>query len=319
VQAKIAAYLVGLVRLGVAGFRIDAAKHIQPVELDGIVRRMHETLAAEGLPRPYLFSEVIDYGGEAVQGRHYFGLGYSSGGAADVTEFRFRGIGDKFLPRGSQRVSDLNPEGPAGRRFSESAWGMMPTDKAVVFVENHDTQRSDGIWYRDGDAYRLANVFMLAQPYGYPAVMSGYAFDRGSGYDQGPPSGPAGDAGCAARMEAATPGQWVCEHRDPSIARMVAFRRAVAGTPTARWWDNGGQAIAFSRGDRGFVAINRESAAVQLNVTAGVAPGTYCDVLTGGRSGSGCAGREVVVGAGGAVELTLSANSAVAIHAGTRR
>ena len=96
VQQKIADYLVGLARLGVAGFRIDAAKHVQPVELDAIVARVHQVLAAEGRPLPYWFAEVIDHGGEAVAARDYYGLGYASGGAADITEFRFRGIGERF-------------------------------------------------------------------------------------------------------------------------------------------------------------------------------------------------------------------------------
>jgi alpha-amylase len=323
VQAKIAAYLLELSRLGVAGFRIDAAKHIQPVELDGILARVNQALTAEGRPLPYYFAEVIDYGGEGVRRTDYYGLAYASGGAADITEFKFRGVGDKFANLGAQRISDLNPDGPAGRRFSQAAWDLMAADKAVVFVENHDTQRDGGISYRDGDAYRLANVWMLAQPYGYPSVMSSYAFNRASqaGRDAGPPSNAAGETnavGCAARMESATTGQWVCEHRDPWIARMVGFRRAVAGTGVNRWWDNGASAIAFSRGDRGFVAINREAAALAATVATGLPAGTYCDVLGGGRAGDACAGARLVVAADGSVQLSLPANTAVAVHAGTR-
>lgn len=323
VQEKIAGYLVELARLGVAGFRIDAAKHIQPVELDAILKRVHQALASEGRPLPYFFAEVIDHGGEAVRARDYYGLGYSSGGAVDITEFKFRGVGDKFLGTGGQRISQLNPNGPAGSQFSQLAWGLMPTDKAVVFVENHDTQRSGGVSYRDPAAYRLANVWMLAQPYGYPKVMSGYAFDRGSqpGRDAGPPSDPGGatrSVNCAASLETATLGDWVCEHRDPTIARMVGFRRAVAGTDLSRWWDNGASAIAFSRGDRGFVAINREATSVTAAVSTGLAAGTYCDLLTGGRSGAACAGTRVTVAQDGAVQLDLKSNSAIAIHVGAR-
>ena len=47
VRQKIADYLLSLARLGVAGFRIDAAKHIQPVELNDIVARVNQTLATE--------------------------------------------------------------------------------------------------------------------------------------------------------------------------------------------------------------------------------------------------------------------------------
>lgn len=321
VRGKIAGYLLELLRLGVAGFRIDAAKHMQPVDLDSILGRVNRTLAAEGRPLPYYFAEVIDHGGEGVSRTHYYGLAYASGGAADITEFRFRGVGDKFLGGGSNRISQLNPNGSTGNQFSEGAWSLMPSDKAVVFLENHDTQRDGGIGYRSPAAFRLANVWMLAQPYGYPSILSGYAFTMGSGRDQGPPSNAAGETNavsCAASLEAAQNGQWVCEHRDPAILRMVGFRRAVAGTDLNRWWDNGANAIAFSRGDRGFVAINREGSAVTVSTPTGLPAGTYCDVLTGGKAGTACAGTAVTVGAGGAVEFSLASNTAVAIHAGTR-
>jgi alpha-amylase len=200
----------------------------------------------------------------------------------------------------------------------------MAPDKAVVFVENHDTQRSDGIGYRDGAAYRLANVWMLAHPYGYPSVMSSYAFDRGSlsGRDRGPPSDPAGfttRVSCASSLETATIGQWVCEHRDPMIRRMIAFRRAVAGADINRLWDNGANAVAFSRGDKGFVAINRESSSVTASVATGLPAGVYCDLLSGGLVAGACAGTSVTVSTDGTIALSLPALSAVAIHQGTKR
>src|SRR5204862_4101333 len=96
VRQKIADYLLTLARLGVAGFRIDAAKHIQQVELDDILARVNHTLTAEGRPLPYIFLEVIGGSNEALSPRDYFGEGYSSGGAADITEFTFTGVGNKF-------------------------------------------------------------------------------------------------------------------------------------------------------------------------------------------------------------------------------
>jgi alpha-amylase len=323
VQQKIAGYLIALSRLGVAGFRIDAAKHMQPVELDGIVGRINRTIAAEGRPLPYWFAEVIDHGTEPIRANDYFGLGFASGGATDITEFRFRFAAERFLGISGTRLAQLDPDGPAGSQFSAAAWGMIPADKAVVFLENHDTQRGSGIWYRDGDIFRLANIWMLAQPYGYPSIMSSYAFDRTNqaGRDAGPPSDASGatrSVQCATRLETATIGQWVCEHRDPSIARMVGFRRAVAGTDVNRWWDNGANAIAFSRGSRGFVAMSRESAPVTATIPTGLAAGTYCDVLTGGRTGTSCAGTSVAVNADGTVQLTLPSNSAIAIHMDAR-
>ncbi|OGT96912.1 MAG: hypothetical protein A3I79_04130 [Gemmatimonadetes bacterium RIFCSPLOWO2_02_FULL_71_11] len=311
-----------LARLGVAGFRIDAAKHIQQVELDDILGRVNLTLAGEGKPLPYVFLEVVGGGGEAVTAYDYYGAGYSSGGAADITEFTFVGVGNKFRNVNGEHISQLNPNGPPGGQFSEAAWGLLPTDKAVVFLQNHDTQHNCGISFRHGDTFRLANVWMLAQPYGYTSILSSYAFDCPVGNAMGPPSDADGwtnPVTCATSFETAMIGQWVCEHRDPYIRNMVGFRRVVAGTDINHWWDNRDDAIAFSRGDKGFVAINRESSTVSASVATGMPPGTYCDLLTGGLAGGACEGTTVVVDAAGTVQFNLASGSAIAIDATTRR
>lgn len=321
VRQRLADYLVALARMGVAGYRIDAAKHMQQVELDDIIDRVNTTLAGEGRPLPYVFLEVIGSAGEALAEHHYYGVGYSTGGAADITEFGFTGVASKFLNLNGEKISDLNPAGPPGRQFSESAWGLIPSAKALVFLQNHDTQRSCGIGYQHGDRFRLANVWMLAQPYGFPSVLSGYAFTCPSGSSMGPVSDGNGwtlPVSCAASFEAATVGQWTCEHRDPSVRAMVGFRRLVAGTPVAHWWDDGQDAIAFSRGSVGFVALNGNAMALQTTVTTGLAPGTYCDRLTGGRVGSACAGTALVVDAAGAVTLNLGPDTAAAVDTSTK-
>src|SRR5204863_444085 len=69
-----------------------------------------------------------------------------------------------------------------------AVWGLIPSDKAVVFLQNHDTQHNCGISYRNGGVFRIANVWMLAQPYGYPSILSSYAFDCPTGNSMGPPS-----------------------------------------------------------------------------------------------------------------------------------
>lgn len=323
VRQKVAGYLVVLARLGVAGFRIDAAKHIQQVELDDIFAIVDSTMTAEGRPMPYYFLEVVGGAGEALHPSDYYGEAYGSGGAADITEFTFSGIQDKFLKNGGQHISQLNPNGPPGAQFSAAAWGLMPPDKAVVFLENHDTQHNTGtIGFRDGNVFRIANVFMLAQPYGYPSILSSFAFVRPQENSMGPPSDANGwtlDVVCASSLETAADDQFVCEHRDPSILHMVAFRKLVAGTDQSHWWDNGANAVAFSRGNKGFVAINDETTPLAVTVTTGMPPGTYCDLLTGGLVGAACAGSSVVVDSTGAVPLNLQPASAIAIDAASKK
>jgi len=324
VRDTIAGYLTKLARLGVAGFRIDAAKHIQQVSLDDILAIVDSTAKAEGRPIPYYFLEVSTGPGEALGPSDYYGEAYGSGGAADITEFTFQGVGDKFLGMGGQHISQLNPNGPAGSQFSAAAWGLMPSDKAVVFLENHDTQHDLGrISYRDGSVFRVANVWMLAQPYGYPSILSSYAFVRPQENSFGPPSDANGwtlPVACASSLETPADDQFVCEHRDPSILRMVAFRKYVAGTDQNNWWDDGANAIAFSRGNKGFVAISREPTAVTATVATGMPPGSYCEIISGGLAAGGgaCAGASVVVGATGSVQLNLPPNTAIAIDGATK-
>ena len=97
---------------------------------------------------------------------------------------------------------------------------------------------------------------------------------------------------------------------------MIRFRRAVAGTNRNSNWDNGTQAVAFSRGDKGFIAINNGTAAVAANIPSGLAPGNYCDLITGGLVGGACAGRTVTVLAGGFILISLDARSAVVLLQG---
>jgi alpha-amylase len=321
VRQKIADYLIMLVGLDVAGFRIDAAKHIQQLDLDSIIRKVNLAAGGLGKPLPYFYLEVIGGNGEAVRPGDYFGEGYASGGAADITEFTFTGVGDKFRHIGGQYLAQLNPNGTPGNQFSEAAWGIMHSDKAVVFLQNHDTQHNCGIGYKNGDVFRIANVWMLAQPYGYPSILSSFAFSCPGGNSMGPPSdanGNTNDVTCAATMETAIIGEWVCEHRDAYIRNMVGFRKVVAGTAIANWWDNGANAIAFSRGTKGFVAINGESVLVSQTYTTGLAQGTYCDRLTGGVSGTSCVGTSIVVDANGQAQIDLSPISAIAIDISTK-
>ena len=91
---------------------------------------------------------------------------------------------------------------------------------------------------------------------------------------------------------------------------MVSFRHVVAGADINHWWDNGANAIAFSRGDKGFVAINNETTALDTTIVTGMAAGTYVDLI---------AGTSVQIDSGKAVHLTLAARSAIAIDTATRQ
>ena len=66
-----------LIDWGVAGFRIDASKHMYPGDIDNVLSRLND-LNTQWFPagtRPYVYMEVIDLGGEAVTADEYLYIG----------------------------------------------------------------------------------------------------------------------------------------------------------------------------------------------------------------------------------------------------
>lgn len=302
VQANLTNYLRDLIGLGIAGFRIDAAKHIRAQEVGAILEDLGQS------PPLFIYQEVIDPGNEAIRKQDYYPHGR-------VLEFAYGAILAQAL-RGDagQSLAALQTLG--------EGWGLAPSDRAVVFIDNHDKQRGhagggDYLTYRDGDRYILANVFMLAFPYGTPQVMSSYAFDHP---DQGPPSDGQGHTQSVYRRgESGCFDAWVCEHRWPAIAAMVTFRRVTqpVGVVTD-WWSDGPNQIAFGRGDRGFVVINGDTAPLHHTWITQLPPGHYCNVLQGGPpiQGKGCPGEILTVEEQGRLTASVAGLSALAVHVG---
>ncbi|CAG7818577.1 unnamed protein product, partial [Allacma fusca] len=84
VRDKIVEYFNKLTSFGVAGFRVDASKHMWPGDLKIIFDRLNSLSTEHGFPsgaRPFIFQEVIDNGGEPITADEYIGHGR-------VTEFK---------------------------------------------------------------------------------------------------------------------------------------------------------------------------------------------------------------------------------------
>ncbi|EYT81615.1 glycosidase, partial [Streptomyces sp. Tu 6176] len=275
VRRTIAGYLNDLLSLGVDGFRIDAAKHIPEADLADIKSRLTD-------PGAYWKQETIGAAGEAVQPSEYYGTG-------DVQEFGY--AYDLKRVFDNENLAELKNFG--------TAWGLLPSDKAAVFVTNHDTERGGGtLTYKDGARYTLAHVFMLAWPYGSPDVHSGFEFsDKDAG---GPRDG---------QVNACYTDGWKCQHAWREIAGMVGFRNTAAGAPVTDWWDDGGNRIAFGRGDKAYVVINHEGSALTRTFRTSLPAGDYCDVQSG---------RGVTVDSAGQFTATLGADTALALHTGAR-
>lgn len=296
VQARTVDYLTDLVSLGVAGFRIDAAKHMSADDVREII---------DALPYEVrIISEVIRGGGEPVTPEEYTGIG-------EVFEFTYGRDLTPALLNGVFSEPELGDERPL----------HVDSDHAVVFVDNHDTERGEAkATYRKSDLYVIANALMLADDYGSPVVYSGYAF---SDRDAGAPVGDDGrvlDAVCpgdAAPRSEYRDGDRTCVHAWDAIAGMVEFRR-VAGDAARVPGIETGDAYGFERLGRGVVAVNVGTDPQGIDIPTSLPDGTYCDVVAGpALDAESCAGDTAEV-ADGAAHFTLPARTAAAIHLGSR-
>lgn len=288
VQSRIADYMNDLIGMGVAGFRIDAAKHMPANDINAIKNRLNGN--------PYIFQEVIGAGGEPVQPGQYTFVG-------DVTEFNFTNtMGHYFKLRSPLReISNIGSWG-----------GWLNSDDAIVFVANHDNQRqntNNTITHKDGNnANNVAHVFMLGWPYGYPKIMSSYDWND---HDQGPPG--QGASSCSSG--------WLCEHRNRAIANMVAFRNNTASEfRVTNYWDNGNHQMAWGRGGLGFVVVNMEGFNLNNTLQTGMPAGTYCDIVHADfnyQNGT-CNGPTVTVDGSGNASFNVSFRNASAIHVGAK-
>jgi len=311
VRDKIVEFLNNLIDLGVAGFRVDAVKHMWPADLQNIYGRLKNLNTNYGFganSRPFITQEVIDLGGEAIQKTEYTHLG-------TVTEFRFSAeIGKAF--RGGNQLRYLRNFGPE--------WGFLASNLALTFVDNHDNQRGHGgggadvLTYKEAKQYKMATAFHLAFGFGIPRIMSSFTFSNG---DQGPPATNGNINSPTFNSDGSCGGGWACEHRWRQIYNMIGFRNTAGSVAVANWWDNGANQIAFSRGNRAFIVFNGDSSNLSQNLATGLPAGTYCELTSGVRSGNSCTGASITVGSDGRATFNIASNASdgfLAIHIDAR-
>ncbi len=299
VREKLQDYLNDLIQMGVAGFRIDAAKHMWPDELSKVLDGL-EDLNQDWFPentQPYIFQEVVDLDEEEpIRADEYVRLGR-------VTEF-------KYSTELAEHVRGENGKSLSG--LVDFGDDFLDSSDALVFTDNHDNQRGhvpgEPLTYKDPVNYKVGNAFELAWNYGHVRVMSSFEFEDP-------------DAGPADPVVDCDGDNWVCEHSWPEVRAMVGFHNAVLNEPVENWVDNGNMTIAFSRGNKGFVAINKEDEDWEETFQTGLPAGDYCDVVSceGGNeapcSGDNCRGA-ITVDEDGFATLTVPAdrNPFLAIH-----
>jgi alpha-amylase len=278
VRGKIADYLNDLLSIGVDGFRVDAAKHIGSPDMKAIEGKLSKSA--------YIYQEVMP------------------GSPGDLAPSAFEGSGDLLEFVYGQKLKEQFNGNIANLRSFGQSWGFEPSNKAVVFVANHDTERNGStLSYKDGSKNTLATIFSLAWGYGTPQVYSGFNFN---GSDDSPPSDSSGhvsNTSCSSWQNCL----------DRTLGGMVGWHNAVKGTSVANWWSDGANQIAFGRGAKGYVAMNNSGSTLSRTFATGLPAGTYCDVVGGGVSSGRCTGTAVTVDGSGNATFQVNPGGAVAI------
>ncbi|XP_052859934.1 alpha-amylase 4N-like [Anopheles cruzii] len=307
VQQQFADLMNRLIDLGVAGFRMDASKHMWPGDLASIYQKLKPLNIMFDYPpfaTPFIYQEVFDLGGESVTAAQYTDLG-------TVTEFKYSlYVGSIF--HSALPASNLQALAAA----NATKFGLLASESALVFVDNHSNQRSHGVaselilTHKDLPQYVQAVAFTLANDYGTVRLMSSYAFEAN---DQGPPADaleqilPPGFAENGSCLNG-----WVCEHRWPVFRRLVAHRNFVlpAGLTDIQATN---ETFAFCRGNIGFAVFNAGTVTRDLVVRTCLPAGEYCDLITGEKQDTHCTGTRVLVNQDTTVSLTLPAGSSLVL------
>ncbi|GMT06711.1 hypothetical protein PENTCL1PPCAC_28885 [Pristionchus entomophagus] len=305
VRSMTTAYLASLINMGVAGFRLDASKHMYPEDLQAILEKLPNAKANifGANQRPFVVHEVIDRGGEAIKVTEYITIGR-------YTNFNFGAAVASAIWKQSD-VAGLSKLGPG------FGYGNLDDRDVLNFIDNHDNQRDDNpyvLTYKNGDQYRMGNAFMLAWTYGYTRVMSSFYFNL---HDQGPPN-----EGSANKYATKSPtlnpdntcdagSGWVCEHRWPTIRQMVQFRAACQGRAATEIVTESNR-LAFARESIGFFAMNNADSEWNRQFDTTLPSGSYCDQYDGQLQGSSCTGATIAVDGNGKASVRVPPRACIA-------
>lgn len=171
VRDKMSEFLNYLLRTGIAGFRVDATKHIWPEDMKLIMDNMIDVDAkiyGEGR-KAFAYHEVVYMDEGEVTTQEYTGLGR-------VIDFRYMDkLSQVFRKVNNYTLKVLHNYG--------ADWGFLAPEDAIVLVDNHDVQRDHTLDSRVAMSFRrpremkMSTAFMLAWPYGLPKVMSSFDWE----------------------------------------------------------------------------------------------------------------------------------------------
>jgi len=132
VRERIAAYFADLLSLGFSGFRIDAAKHIQPESLSAILAKFKTMMGGQDYPEDFVTYLEVLIGGEkdllmCNEGDYNYGTSFED-------KMRSAGLSDSDIYKVKIWSSDYPKE------FPICGWWNIPSERYAIENDCHDDQ-----------------------------------------------------------------------------------------------------------------------------------------------------------------------------------
>lgn len=222
-------YLKALKRMGVRGFRIDAAKHMTLAHL----KKVWTDEIVEGV---HIFGEIITDGGASREEYEIFLKPY----------LQYTELAAYDFPLFNTVFAALQADGDMASLVDPYCFGQaLSNPRAITFAITHDVPNNDVFrsLVLDEAMEWLANCYILGRDGGVPLI-----------YTDLDPSGLLNSQGEP---------RWTQSWQDPRMAAMIAFHNQVHGEPMARLMGDEDY-LLFSRGEKGLVAMNKSDQPVHI-------------------------------------------------------
>lgn len=230
--------LEALVAVGFDGFRVDAVKHL-PMD------HVRDVFQSKPLHGKFVFGETLTF--DDRQNDEFL-----------WPVIRSTAMSCYDFPLQQTLLQAFRPSGSMRALVDPAAHGdALPWDRGVTFTVTHDVPNNDGFrgMLLDPHDEHLAYAFVLGRDGGVALVYS--------------------DHGESARKYPSDRGRWDGCWSRYDIVQMLRFHNAVQGQDQRSLWENDG-CIAFARGDKGIVAINKTSDWAHIEIpTWGLRWGAY--------------------------------------------
>lgn len=235
-------YLKALKKLGVKGFRIDAAKHmtlehLKQVWTDEICQDIH------------IFGEIITSGGATQPEYELFLEPYLAQTRLGAYDFPlFQTLYDALQPKGSMK-SLVDPY-CFGQALSET--------RAITFAITHDIPNNDvfaNLVMTQAQEW-LAYCYLLGRDGGVPLIYTDLDTSGIHGKDQQP--------------------RWLNTWNDPQMLAAIDFHNRMHAKPMTMI-EAGDDLLVFARGEEGMVILNKSVRAKTVELSSSA---TWIDLLT---------------------------------------